>query len=164
MAHEHDCCSEGCAGSSLRQFIDTGAAYALNCRRGRNVSAIVDRDWGSKAERDGIEPLETPADEDDSELLLHLPFTHDVSISGILLSTDCDGTCPKQLRAFTNKEVDLDSAASSSATQAWDVACDPGALVEHLTRRSRFARVSSVTLHVPSSHNESTTRMYVACA
>lgn len=140
--------------------MDWSKAFALNSRAGRKVRDVVDRSWASRAERAGVAPLETPEEEDDDELIVHLPFSTDVAISGILLSTDSDGTAPTQLRAFANRpEFDFSSANSAAPSQAWHTESDPGALREHLTRRSRFARTSSLSLHFPSSHSGTSTRM-----
>lgn len=157
--HDHCCEVEGCAGSSLRQYIDLCSAYALNCRSDRRVGDVI-RAWEERATREHW-PLTTPEGEEDPELLVHIPFTHDVSVTGIVLATDADGTSPRVMRAFANRATpDLDTASSVSPTQEWDFPNgDPGATVEQKTRRSRFSRVSSLTLHFPDSFNSASTKM-----
>jgi hypothetical protein len=69
-------------------------------------------------------PLEQPllSDEDDPELLLHVPFDGQVKLTAICVIGGPEGRAPTKLRVFVNRD-DLDFAAvqGMAPTQEWDL-------------------------------------------
>ena len=83
-------------------------------------SAInVFRSWDRRLERP-TRPL--ASNEDDPELLVHVPFTGNVKIKAVTVIGGSDETAPSSLRVFVNRE-DLDFAAVADLppVQAWDL-------------------------------------------
>jgi hypothetical protein len=73
-SHDHDCEAASCGESSLHGFINHVGVTCLNASDA-DAAARVLRPWHERRVRDvALESL----DEDEPELLLHIPFTTDV--------------------------------------------------------------------------------------
>jgi hypothetical protein len=73
-SHDHDCEASSCGESSLHGFINHVGVTCLNASNA-DAAARVLRPWHERRVRDvALESL----DEDEPELLLHIPFTTDV--------------------------------------------------------------------------------------
>ena len=88
-------------------------------------------------------PLLLPSDpadseEDDPELLLHIPLAGAVKLTGISVIGGPGGAAPARLRAFINRD-DLDFGAVAvegglPAVQEWDLLENAAGLVEYPTQ------------------------------
>ena len=77
------------------------------------------RPWSARLDHPEL-PLR--CNEDDDELLLHIPFEGNARIKAICVIGAPDGAAPLSLRAFTNREdLDFSGVSSTPATQAWDL-------------------------------------------
>jgi len=155
LSHDHDCAELACAGGSLYKFINHASVRCLNAAEGSEAAAVL-RPWEARHERESV--LES--NEDDCELLLFIPFTHDVRLTGIVVAGDGD-SAPSRLRVWTNREdIDFQLAAELPPLQEWQLGEDPTASLEYPTRASRFTVVSSLTMHFPANGGASTTRLH----
>ena len=70
-----------------------------------------------------LEPSDPPleSNENDPELLLHVPFSGDVRIRAISVIGGTDGTAPAELKVFINRE-DLDFSTAAEVPPA-QVSC-----------------------------------------
>jgi hypothetical protein len=75
------------------------------------------------------------SEEDDPELLLHVPFGGAVKLTGITVVGGPEGTSPAKLRVFINRE-DLDFAAVADLppVQEWDLLENYGGQIEYPTQ------------------------------
>jgi hypothetical protein len=92
-SHDHDCDSAGCGEFSLFSSVNHPRVTCLNARD-TDAAPRVLRPWHERRARD--EALES-LDEDEPELLLHVPFTSDVKARrpcDSLLRHCCGAGCP----------------------------------------------------------------------
>ena len=134
--------------NDLLPYIDTTGVTALNeaehgaCRR-------VFKPWDTRL--DPGPALES--EEDDPQLLIHVPFTCPVKIRALTVMGGADGSAPSQLRAFVNREgFDFSDAEQTAPVQQWDLADDPIGAIEYPTQFSKFQNVSRLTLYIPENH------------
>ena len=75
------------------------------------------------------------SDEDDPELLLHVPFDGAVKLRGITVIGGPDGAAPAKLKVWINREdLDFGTVADLPAAQEWDLVDNPRGLVEYPTQ------------------------------
>jgi hypothetical protein len=171
MGHSHDHDHDDELGLSLLPYIDLPQVFCLNEHRenaGRSVLKAYD-------ERLSLEPnLRSPADDDDVELLMHIPFTEAVSIKMISVSgrasifrptgNDTDATsAPFTCKVFANRtdldfemarDLDADATIELMAPEHLDEyrsenpnAEQGGATLDYPLRpASKFRMASSITL------------------
>jgi hypothetical protein len=155
--HNHDCSDHDCAaGYSLYKHIDLPKVWALNAAVEGSAKSIF-KSWERRLETTG-ESLTT--NDEDSELLLFVPFTNDVVIKGISIIGGPDGTTPAKMRAFTNRiDIDFSNVQDVSPVQEWDLVENPRGELEYQTRYTRFQGVASLLLHFPRSLNGTKTEI-----
>ena len=75
------------------------------------------------------------SEEDDPELLLHVPFGGAVKLTGITVIGGPEGTSPAKMRVFINRE-DLDFAAVADLppVQEWELLENHGGQIEYPTQ------------------------------
>ena len=73
-SHDHDCEAASCGESSLHGFVNHAGVTCLNAKDADAAPSVL-RPWHERRVRTGA-PLES--DDDDPELLIHIPFTSDV--------------------------------------------------------------------------------------
>ena len=114
-SHAHDCEASSCGEASLHGFVNHPCVTALNARD-LVSAALVLRPWHERRLVDTA--LEST--EDDPELLLHIPFTADVRLRGILVAGGSEGRAPTEMRAFVNRnDVDFGLAGELTPVQEW---------------------------------------------
>jgi len=122
--HSHDHDHEDQLGLSLLTYIDLPQVYCLNEHR-ENAGSNILKPY---TERLSLEPnLRSPPDDDDIELLMHIPFTEAVSIKSICISGRAsifqpneDGTdatsAPFTCKVFANRtDLDFETARELDA-------------------------------------------------
>ena len=153
-SHNHDCDDQGCGGSSLWSAINHAAVRCLNAADSDAAARIL-RPWEERRLRD----VELCSQEGDPELLLTIPFTRSVRLTGIVVSGGGSGSSPAEMRAYVNREVDFGVAHDAAPLQAWSLVDDTRGDVEYATRVARFTGVSSLTLHFPTNGGADATRI-----
>ena len=97
------------------------------CRR-------VFRPWDQRLDPgSGGGPLRS--DDDDCELLLHVPFAGAVKLRALTVIGGPAGASPSRLRVFVNRDdLDFAGAAAMAPTQEWDLLENPHGTVEYPTQ------------------------------
>uniref|UniRef100_A0A7S1SJV3 PITH domain-containing protein n=1 Tax=Tetraselmis chuii TaxID=63592 RepID=A0A7S1SJV3_9CHLO len=104
--HDHDCDAEDCAPQwSLYKYIDTSQVSCLNEEVAGSCRGVF------KAWHQRTEPTTPPlkSNDDDCELLLHIPFTGDVKLSSICVVGGDDGSAPAKMRACVTLPLPIPS-------------------------------------------------------
>eukprot|EP00588_Corethron_pennatum_P028697 CAMPEP_0194335248 /NCGR_PEP_ID=MMETSP0171-20130528/68892_1 /TAXON_ID=218684 /ORGANISM="Corethron pennatum, Strain L29A3" /LENGTH=245 /DNA_ID=CAMNT_0039098237 /DNA_START=149 /DNA_END=886 /DNA_ORIENTATION=- len=168
--HSHDHEHEDEEGVSLHEYIDVDGVFCLNEHRAHAGQSVLK----PYAERLSLVPnLRSPRDDDDPELLLHVPFTEAVGIKWISISgragvhvPDGDGTgatsAPCTCKVFADRtDLDFDTARELDGDATIELIApehlaeaepdrgdDPGGgtLDYPLRPAGKFAMASSVTL------------------
>ncbi|KAK9845719.1 hypothetical protein WJX81_000448 [Elliptochloris bilobata] len=157
-AHDHDCEAEECGPAwSLHKHVHLSHVSALNeAVQGSAVSVL--RPWHQR-----LEPPVPNLDsnDDDPELLIHIPFDGTVKLKAVCIIGGSDGTAPSELRAFTNRD-DLDFAAVGelSPVQRWELQDNSSGQLEYRTQLTKFNGVHSVDLHIPANFGAGHTRIH----
>lgn len=157
-SHAHDCADHDCgAAFSLYKHIDTPKVWALN-EAVEGTAKAVFKSWERRLEFSG-ESLRS--NDDDSELLLFIPFTTDVIIKGISIIGGANGTSPAKMRAFLNRnDIDFSNVQELGPVQEWELTENPRGELEYQTRYARFQGVASLILHFPESFGGTSTEIF----
>ena len=143
---DHDCDERSCATASLEPYIDKPKLVAYNYADRDEDLKNVFRSWDRR--RDAT-PRGIRSDDDDCELVLRVPFTCDVKLTGIVILGGANGSYPATLRVFANDtKLDLETIGRKKPTQKFDLVEDFQGNLEYETDRTKFSSVCSVTLHV----------------
>ena len=108
--HSHDC-DHSCShddpdGDSLLQYVDTTRTKVLNSRRSGDANNAF-KSFSNRRDREAF----IESEEDDPELILHIPFTVAVNVKSICISGDADGSSPAQVKMFRDRsDIDFDLA------------------------------------------------------
>eukprot|EP00934_Nitzschia_sp_Nitz4_P002110 Nitzschia sp. Nitz4//scaffold261_size27179//7971//8636//NITZ4_008207-RA/size27179-processed-gene-0.1-mRNA-1//1//CDS//3329544711//2110//frame0 len=155
--HSHDHCDHGDdLGLSLRPQMDLDAVRCLNESRPNAGSSIL------KLHEDRLssEPYLT-SNEEDPELLLHIPFVEDVILKHLSIrsvgspSEPCSP--PKEVRLFVNRD-DLDFDTARELEPAMKLELLPphhfteGTIDYPLRPAGRFQHISSLTIFVVNNY------------
>ncbi|KAG2833082.1 hypothetical protein PC129_g4607 [Phytophthora cactorum] len=102
------------------------------------------------------------SNDDDPEMIMFIPFTEAVSIKSICISGSAgDGTHPKAVKLFTNREdIDFSNANELPAQQKLDLAEDDTANIDYPLQVRKFQGVSSLTLFIEDSYGGDETKIY----
>lgn len=157
-AHNHDCEAASCETSySLFKNIDLPKVRCLNelapdsCQR-------VFRPW---AERNT--PLENPlrSNDDDPELLLHIPFDGAVKLHAICIVGGQNGTAPASLKAYINRDdIDFTTVADLAPVQEWELQDNSSGFLEYPTQVARFNGVHSLDLYISANFGAEFTEVH----
>mmetsp|Transcript_8931 Transcript_8931/g.19060 ORF Transcript_8931/g.19060 Transcript_8931/m.19060 type:complete len:208 (-) Transcript_8931:806-1429(-) len=144
-AHDHDCEASDCGPAySLYKHIDLPRVVCLN-ERDQGTAKNVFKPW---AQRTQPTPAPLRSNEDDDELLLHVPFDGAVKLKAISVIGGTGGTAPAKLRVYTNRsDLDFSSVSSVPAVQEWDLQEDVGGMMEYPTQVAKFNGVHSIDLY-----------------
>lgn len=75
------------------------------------------------------------SEEDDPELLLHVPFDGAVKLTGITVVGGPDGASPSKLKVFINRDdLDFSTVADLPAVQEWELLENAGGQIEYPTQ------------------------------
>ncbi|KXZ43574.1 hypothetical protein GPECTOR_86g367 [Gonium pectorale] len=133
---------------SLYKHVSTDHVRCLNEALPGSCRSVL-RPWHTRLQHPDP-PLRSNPDEDEQELLLHIPFDGAVKLKAIsVISAGPPGTAPSRMKAFVNRD-DLDWAAVAAMppAQEWELAADGDVrgVVEYPTQVSRFTGVHSLDL------------------
>lgn len=146
-SHDHNCDESSCATSSLHNFIDLDKLSSQNVANEADCKNVF-REWNSRLDTD---PVGIKSDDDDCELLLRVPFTEDVKLTGIVIVGGTRGTHPAEIKLFANdnmNKIDLENVHRKKPTQKFDIQEDFLGILEYETDRTKFSSCSSVTIFV----------------
>ncbi len=145
-SHNHDCDESSCATSSLHGFVDLSKLSSQNVQVEADCRNVF-REWNSRLDTD---PVGIQSDENECELILRVPFTEDVKLTGVVIVGGKNGTHPAEVKLFANdkNKIDLENAHRKKPTQKFDWQEDFLGVLEYETDRTKFSSVSSVTIFV----------------
>ena len=124
--------------NDLRGQIDLEGVCALN-EAERGACRHVFKPFEERFDRDTY----VDSEEDDPQLIIHIPFISPVKIRSIVVLGGHDGTAPRSLKAFINREaLDFSDAEATPPVQEWDLADATADAIEYPTQFSRFQNVS----------------------
>ncbi|CAK0741077.1 hypothetical protein CVIRNUC_001298 [Coccomyxa viridis] len=157
-AHDHDCEAADCGPAwSLHERIDQSHVWALNEAHAGSVKGVF-RPW---AERLDMSLPTLDSNEDDPELLIHVPFNGSVKIKAITIIGGSDGMAPAVMRAYTNREdLDFSTVAELPPMQQWDLQENLNGSIEYPTQVPKFSGVHCIDLHIPTSFGADSTKIH----
>lgn len=149
--HTHDI-EDDDLGLSLRPHIDFELVTCLNEEVPNTGKAVL------KLHEDRLtqEPY-LKSNEDDPELLLHIPFTEAVTVKTISMRTAApngiEGAAPRTIKLFTNRDdLDFDTARDMEPQATVELAppdhVPEGTIDYQLRPGGRFQNISSLTIFV----------------
>ena len=134
--------------NDLLPFIDLAGVSAMNATEAAAARRIF-KPHDQRLDRSTY----VESEEDDPQLLIHIPFICPVKIRAFTVIGGGDGLAPRELRAYINKEAfDIADAEQTRPVQEWTLAEDPNAEIEYPTQFSKFQNVSKLTLFVNDNH------------
>ncbi|PSC71196.1 PITH domain-containing 1 [Micractinium conductrix] len=151
-AHDHDCEAQDCSSAwSLYKHIDTQRVRCLNEAVDGSCRAVF-KPWHRRLEQPSGSGGKLDSEEDDPELLLHVPFDGAVKLTGITVVGGLDGTAPAKLKVFINRDdLDFATVAGMPAVQEWDLLENAAGQIEYPTHAAKFNGVHSLDLYFPSN-------------
>ena len=135
-------------GDSLYRFIDTEGIRCMNESEAGSARRCI-KPYASK--RDAAPFMES--NDDDPELILHIPFTEVVKIKSFALVGVGDAS-PSHVKLFVNRnDVDFSSAADMPAAQDVELLEDIEAqyAADYPLKQHKFSGVESITIFVADS-------------
>ncbi|CAM9717046.1 unnamed protein product, partial [Phaeothamnion confervicola] len=156
--HNHDDCEgcEECGGHSLFGFIDTTRVRCLNESTPGSVLRCI-KPWTRRRE---LEPC-LESNDDDPQLIIHVPFTQVVKIKAINVVGGRGGTAPAILRVWVNRDdVDFSNAEDLPPLQTIELANSDAvaasgaadSAMDYPTKVNKTQNVSSIALFVPENY------------
>jgi hypothetical protein len=83
----------------------------------------------------------------DQELLFDIPFNNSVCITSICIAGFEDGTAPKEIKIFKNRNnIDFSNVSSLKADQEIKLTVDTNAELFYKLKNSKFQNVNLITL------------------
>ncbi|KJA13326.1 hypothetical protein HYPSUDRAFT_73060 [Hypholoma sublateritium FD-334 SS-4] len=149
--HDHDAAVLGYQ-DNLFQHIDRPNVVALNAN---GDAAEIIKPWHLRL--DEAKYIESDADD---QLIIRVPFTGTVRLKAILLKAGPSGHTPASISLFPNEPtLDFDDIQDRKSTQ--EVVVPQNREVgEYAVKTAKFTNISSITLFVPASQGEDTSRIY----
>ena len=134
--------------NDLLPFIELAGVTALNATE-TDAARRIFKPHDQRLDRTAC--LES--EEDDPQLIIHVPFTSPVKLRAITVIGGGGGLAPLTLRAYVNREaLDFGDAEQTAPVQEWELAEDPLGVIEYPTQFSKFQNVSRLSLFVPGNH------------
>lgn len=145
-AHDHDCEATDCGVAySLYKRISTDQVRCLNEAVAGSCRNVL-RPWHTRLEP-VAQPLRSNPDDDEQELLLHIPFDGAVKLKAIAVIGGPGGSCPMRMKAYTNRDnLDFAAVATMPAVQEWELVEDTAGVMEYPTQVAKFSGVHSLDL------------------
>mmetsp|Transcript_2899 Transcript_2899/g.3312 ORF Transcript_2899/g.3312 Transcript_2899/m.3312 type:complete len:228 (+) Transcript_2899:163-846(+) len=141
-SHEHD--KEDGSGMSLYQWIDRDKVSCLNEKQSGMAKNII-KSWEKRKEYLPI--LES--EEDDAELLLHIPFTAAVKLRSFCFVGGDNGQSPHKVKFFVNRDdIDFDIAREMRPTQEFELHEDFDASIWVPVIAGKFNNITSLTIFI----------------
>ncbi|CAE7694190.1 hypothetical protein FNF27_06931 [Cafeteria roenbergensis] len=155
---DHVLATADAGGDSLFGSIDREKVFAYNeAKAGAAVRAL--KPWARRRE---AVPF-VLSDDDDPELIIHIPFTCNVQLRSIAVvgADGEDGSAPASVRIFANREdVDFDLGHDLEPCQEiTDLVCSATGDADHALRPDKFRSCWAVTLFFTDSRAGGATRI-----
>lgn len=154
--HDHDHASAEELGFQYNLFekIDKDNLQCLN--EGIEGSGkTVFKSWENRLDRSQF--VESDADE---ELLFNIPFTGNVKIKGIKISSEDTSAHPAKLRLFKNKPNMTFDEVTLQPDQEFELQKDTDGTLEYCPKIVIFSSVTHLSMHFPSNFGADTTKIY----
>lgn len=157
-AHDHDCEAADCGPAySLYKHINFSSIWALNEATVGSARGVF-REWQDRLDFDAP-PL--VSNDEDPELLIHVPFDGLVKLKAICIIGGTDGMAPSEMKAYINRDdLDFGSVADLPPIQKWDLQENLRGEIEYPTQVTKFNGVHSIDLHLPSSFGADVTKIH----
>ncbi|KAK9815492.1 hypothetical protein WJX72_004575 [[Myrmecia] bisecta] len=157
-AHDHDCSEADCGPAwSLHRHIDLPNVRCLNEAESGSVRNVF-RAWEQRLDT-SLPPL--VSNEDDGELLIHIPFDGSIRVKAICIIGGTDGTAPAELKAYVNRDdLDFGLVADMPPVQKWDLQEDGHGQIEYPTQIPKFSGIHSLDLHIPRNFGADVTKIH----
>lgn len=151
--HEEDLTG---ASKLLLPWIDVENVVGLN-EETRNSAKTVFRGYSERL--DDTRFVESP--EDDDELLILVPLTNPVKVTGITVIGGDGGCAPASVRLYINRDdLDFSSVNDVEPTQSLDLVEDFHGAIQHPLRAAKFINVTHLSLFFPASLYAGRTRIH----
>jgi len=153
--HGHSCCPEDSSGNSLLPYIDTFNIICLN-EKIQDTGKSVFKSWCDKLEESKF----VISEDDDPELLIHIPFTVAVKLKSFCLVGGVHGEAPSKVKLFINRDdIDFCAAQSMTPTQEFELAEDFLGEIDYPVKASKFQNISSLTMYIPENFGADSSRI-----
>ena len=100
------------------------------------------------------------SNDDDIDLLIYIPFTTQVKIRSMRMIGGEDGTSPRKIKLFVNKNNPGFEMSEEKATQEIDCVENPDGRLPYYLSTTKFNSVWSITLIVTMNYLASNTKIY----
>eukprot|EP01066_Platyproteum_vivax_P008979 Platyproteum_vivax@DN3904_c0_g1_i2.p1 len=101
--------------------------------------------------------VETP--EDDTELLIRIPFKSPVKVTSLhVIGGDC-GQSPSKVKLFANSEIDFTDIGETPVTQEVELVEDYCGAVEYPTKLSKFQNVTTLCMYFEGNFGAKSTKI-----
>eukprot|EP00518_Triparma_eleuthera_P020617 CAMPEP_0197570766 /NCGR_PEP_ID=MMETSP1320-20131121/41292_1 /TAXON_ID=91990 /ORGANISM="Bolidomonas sp., Strain RCC2347" /LENGTH=198 /DNA_ID=CAMNT_0043133219 /DNA_START=118 /DNA_END=710 /DNA_ORIENTATION=- len=151
--HSHDSSLDDESTTNLRSYIDMSSVHALNESEAGSCK-LVFKDYKSRNQ-----PLPNmKSNEDDPELILHVPFTQAVKVQSVCISGGLGGKAPTEAKVWVDRDdIDFSNAEDLPPAQTLSLV-DPdqhlqfgAGSLDYPLRASKFQAASSLTFFFPDS-------------
>ncbi|KAK6535207.1 hypothetical protein TWF694_001676 [Orbilia ellipsospora] len=161
--HSHDDDVTPAIQSSLYNCIDFDAVSTLNESERNAGKKILRKTWDERLSTDP--ELESDSDQ---ELLMFIPFAGIVKLHSLLIYAPPDGTSPRTLKIYVNRnDLDFSTVSDTTPTFTLNVPLVPPSsrpeVLDIPLKRSLFNNVRSLTLFFEENHSdgeEETTKIW----
>jgi len=100
------------------------------------------------------------SNDDDPELLIHIPFNGAVKLKAVCVVGGEGGTSPGKMRLFTNEEhLDFASVEGKAPVQEFDLVENFAGEIEYQTQVFKFQGVHHLCIHIPQALGAEETRI-----
>ncbi|GBG27895.1 PITH domain-containing protein 1 [Hondaea fermentalgiana] len=142
-------------GNSLLKFIDTGRITCLN-EQVEGSGKTVFKTMMEKADDSRF----VLSEEDDAELIFHIPFTVAVKLKSFCIIGGPNGEAPMHAKLFVNRDdVDFEMAHDLAPVQEFELAEDFAGAIDYPVKASKFSNITSLTIFIPENHGADSTRI-----
>mmetsp|Transcript_16851 Transcript_16851/g.28920 ORF Transcript_16851/g.28920 Transcript_16851/m.28920 type:complete len:224 (+) Transcript_16851:275-946(+) len=151
----HSCQPDDPDGNSLFAYIDTEKVSCLNER---------EQGSGKNCIKSNVEKHDDTrfviSEEDDPELILHIPFTVAVKLKSFCIIGGANGEAPSKVKLFTNREdLDFEDAQEMPGVQTFELTEDFEGEIDYPVRASKFQNISSLTIYVSENFGADSTKI-----
>eukprot|EP01100_Stratorugosa_tubuloviscum_P015902 TRINITY_DN966_c0_g4_i2.p1 TRINITY_DN966_c0_g4~~TRINITY_DN966_c0_g4_i2.p1 ORF type:complete len:211 (-),score=79.61 TRINITY_DN966_c0_g4_i2:51-683(-) len=153
---EHDPINSG-QELTLFKYIDTTKIFCLNEKvsdSGKNCIKPFDK----RLDR----TIFLESDDDDPQLILHIPFTESVKLKSFAIVGGENGESANRAKIWINRVgVDFSNIDSIPPTQEWElIDNDRNCTARYSTKLQKFQNVNSITIFFDDNFGASTTKIY----
>lgn len=133
--------------------------WQVRCLNEATAGSVLSafRPWHQRLE---VPPSPLKSNDDDPELLIHVPFNGSVKLKAICIIGGYDGSSPSKLRVYINRDdLDFQNVAHLPPVQEWDLLENYNGQIEYPTHVAKFNGVHSIDLHIPSNFGANVTEI-----